>query len=667
MATYKVTVTTGEVLEAGSSNSISITLVGSQGESSKKPLRTLLYPGKAAEFTVRCERDLGPLVLVRLHKWRLFLEDAWFCQDVQVTAPGGRSYRFPCYQWLEDVTTLELREGAGKKPADDVLDILKEHRRRELAARQDAYRWKIFAEGWPRCLDVGSIHELQSDAKFSCERGSNFVGFLLFQGATHLLSGFLLRHTSWKSLDEMRSIFSKTKGRDIVPEYVARHWREDTFFGYQYLNGNNPIVIRKCTELPEKFPVTPAMVADSLGAGTTLAEELQAGRIFIVDYEILEGLPAGTIHGRQQYVAAPLCLLHQDAGGHLRPIAIQLSQRPGPTSPIFLPSDSEWDWLLAKTWVRNADFYVHQILSHLLRTHLFGEVFTIATLRHLASCHPVFKLLIPHFRFTLHINTLARTVLINRGGVIDKGSGLTHEGIVLLLQRGLEKVTYTSLCLPDDIRARGVTSVPNYFYRDDGLKMWEATESFVTGIVAFYYGDDAAVRGDTELQAWVMDIFTNGFLGRASSGVPSSLRTVAELTKFLTMVIFTCSSQHAAVNNGQYDLGAFMPNAPSSMRHPPPEEKGRAFEQHFLDTVPEVDTTANILVALILLSSRLDDARRLGQYPEERFTEPEPRRLIRDFRRRLEELGDDVEERHRAAELRYRYLDPRETENSISI
>ena len=45
--------------------------------------------------------------------------------------------------------------------------------------------------------------------------------------------------------------------------------------------------------------------------------------------------------------------------------------------------------------------------------------------------------------------------------------------------------------------------------------------SFVSGIVAFYYGDDKAVSGDAELQAWVMDIFTNGFLGRTSSGTAS--------------------------------------------------------------------------------------------------------------------------------------------------
>ncbi|NXG76454.1 LOXE3 isomerase, partial [Baryphthengus martii] len=172
-------------------------------------------PTQEKELSVRCERDLGPIVIVRLHKWRLFLEDSWFCRDVLVTAPNGSLYRFPCYQWLEGVTTLELREGSAKKPADDQLEILKEHRRLELKARQEAFQWKSYAEGWPRCLRVDSILELDSNSQFSLLRATNFTGLLIFQGASHLLSGFLLRRTSWSSLDEMRSIFSRMEDRDI--------------------------------------------------------------------------------------------------------------------------------------------------------------------------------------------------------------------------------------------------------------------------------------------------------------------------------------------------------------------------------------------------------------------------------------------------------------------
>lgn len=57
----------------------------------------------------------------------------------------------------------------------------------------------------------------------------------------------------------------------------------------------------------------------------------------------------------------------------------------------------------------------------------------------------------------------------------------------------------------------------------------------------------------------------------------------------------------------------------------------------------------------------------LGQYPEERFTEAEPRQLIRTFQARLEEIRDHIEARNHQHELRYNYMNPLETENSISI
>lgn len=44
------------------------------------------------------------------------------------------------------------------------------------------------------------------------------------------------------------------------------------------------------------------------------------------------------------------------------------------------------------------------------------------------------------------------------------------------MSTGLAHFTYTDFCLPDSLRARGVLTIPNYHYRDDGLKIWAAIE-----------------------------------------------------------------------------------------------------------------------------------------------------------------------------------------------
>lgn len=56
-------------------------------------------------------------------------------------------------------------------------------------------------------------------------------------------------------------------------DYVQGHWKNDAFFGYQYLNGVNPILIRRCTALPINFPVTDDMVF--LRGGSCLTAEMQ--------------------------------------------------------------------------------------------------------------------------------------------------------------------------------------------------------------------------------------------------------------------------------------------------------------------------------------------------------------------------------------------------------
>ena len=61
----------------------------------------------------------------------------------------------------------------------------------------------------------------------------------------------------------------------IFLEYVKEHWKEDDFYGFQFLNGINPTVIKRCSELPPNFPVTEDMVKPFLEEDSSLEEEME--------------------------------------------------------------------------------------------------------------------------------------------------------------------------------------------------------------------------------------------------------------------------------------------------------------------------------------------------------------------------------------------------------
>lgn len=69
----------------------------------------------------------------------------------------------------------------------------------------------------------------------------------------------------------------------------------------------------------------------------------------------------------------------------------QLHQEPSETNPIFLPSDSKTDWLLAKFFLKNAYALMHQSITHLMRTHFMVEAYSVAAFRCLPEIHPIYK------------------------------------------------------------------------------------------------------------------------------------------------------------------------------------------------------------------------------------------------------------------------------------
>uniref|UniRef100_A0A3P9Q197 Arachidonate 15-lipoxygenase type B n=1 Tax=Poecilia reticulata TaxID=8081 RepID=A0A3P9Q197_POERE len=627
MVSYKVSVYTGDAAHFSTFHDFCITLVGTDGESEPTKLSTWIPSFKLNPFTheVKCTKPLGELLAIILQKeyhW-VYPNGSWFVAKVVVESPMGHIFQFPIYKWITDCKDHYFQEGSGWF----TLSTLQ--RKNTLCLFSVCLSWDQPKDGLPYNIKAESCSSLPVDVRFSYTK-------------------------------EIEMMYTKEKS---FSDYVCQNWKKDSFFGYQFLNGVNPMMIQRCETLPENFQVTDEMVFKD--GNQSLTDEMKKGNIFLSDYKMLDGVKANIIDGKQQYMVAPLVLLHQ-TDDKLMPIAIQLKQIPAEDNPVFLPTDSEWDWLLAKMFVKNADFNMHELSSHLLRTHLLAEVFAVALLRQIPMMHPLYKLLIPHTRYTLMINCLARKLLLSDDGIFTKIASSGGEGMFTILRKALSSMTYRSLCLPDDICDRGLEDVPNFFYRDDGMNP-ECSYSFVKGTLQYYYKDNEMVQEDQALQQWIGDIYSYGFLKEKNTGIPMRFDTVDELVKFVTMVIFTCSAQHSAVNAGQYDFIGWMPNSPATLQCPPPSKKGEATEETLLDTLPSLDITVQSMAAVWLLSKQSSDSEFLGNYPEQRFIENVPLNNIKVFKEQLDELSLQIKARNEELELPYTYLDPKVVENSVSV
>nr|XP_055037126.1 hydroperoxide isomerase ALOXE3 [Misgurnus anguillicaudatus] len=661
---FHVTIRTSATPLSGTYGIVWISLIGTHCETppvSVNPDQHRLLPGSAYTIVIKPTDEVGQVVLLklRLEAHPGFPDLNWHCQDIQVRHSEDSNIEvFPCNKWIRSEDGyIELRNDKVCLKKEETLPILTAHRERALQNKQQHIRWATFVEGGPHCVDMSSS-ALDPNMRYVRQRPVNNV---------HYLKGFAANGTSWKSFQELETFFLFNGGDNPIARYVQAHWKEDAFFGYQCINGSNPLYIKQIHSLPPNLAVTSKMVKTFLPQGSTLKHEMESGHVYLLDFEILDHLPANTVNGKQTYMTAPLCLLHYDQQGELKPIAIQLQQAPGPQNPVFLPSDPAPDWLLAKMWVRNSDVLVHQLLSHFLRTHLLGEMCCTATLRQLPEIHPLHQLLMPHLQSTLQINIQARETLLAKNGVFDKAMACGLDAVAMLVARATQRLRYSAMCVPDDLRSRGLDTLPTCYYAQDALRVWDALYRFVEGWINLYYCDDEKVQQDCEVQNWIREIFMEGFLGLTHTEIPPSFQTTAELCKFITMMIFSSSALHSAVNFSQLDYNLWIPNSPGVMLRPPPQTKGLLSEDELLSFLPEVNTTCSILTVLTMLSKLAIDYVPLCHYKEWYFSSGATLRLVEKVQRELKKIAKDIKKRNSQLELPYVYLSPDRIENSVTI
>ena len=401
---------------------------------------------------------------------------------------------------------------------------------------------------------------------------------------------------------------------------------DDRAFARMRVAGPNPMAIRRVAALDDRFPVTDAMLQDRLGPGDSLARAGEEGRLYLADYAVLDGAQAGTFPHTQKFLGAPLALFAVPAGRSaargLVPVAIQCGQVPGPSNPVFTPRDG-WGWQIAKNVVQVADGNIHQAVSHMAHTHLVLEPVVVAALRTLASCHPVAVLLQPHFAGTLEVNDMAQAQLLAPGGGVDTVMAGSIEASRALIVKARQEFVFADAMLPRALRLRGVDDVealPDFPYRDDALLLWDATRTWVGSYLRLYYTSDQAVLGDAELQRFVAEVGAADGGGLKGFGEGGRIATVEALVDTLTLVIFTASAQHAAVNFPQYPVMSYVPNMPLAAYQPAPSHKDGLTAQDLLAMLPPLDL-AHMQLSLGYLLGSVNQTR-LGIYSDLQTTAP---------------------------------------------
>ncbi|XP_024985242.1 linoleate 13S-lipoxygenase 2-1, chloroplastic-like [Cynara cardunculus var. scolymus] len=484
-----------------------------------------------------------------------------------------------------------------------------------------------------------------------------------------------------------------------TPETIDRDtfsWFRDEEFCRQTLAGLNPISIQLVTEWPlmskldpevygpAESGITKEIVEQEIKGFMTLEEALAQKRLFLLDYhDILLPYVNKTreLNGTTLYGSRTLMFLTPT--GTLRPLAIELTRPPVDGKPqwkhVYTPcwdATGAWLWKLAKAHVLAHDSGIHQLVSHWLRTHCCTEPYIIATNRNLSQMHPIRRLLLPHYRYTMQINALARLALINAEGIIESSFSPRKYCMQLCSDAYDQLWRFDHEALPNDLISRGMAIedptaphglkliIEDYPYANDGLLLWDAIKEWATSYVNHYYPQANLVESDVELKAWWEEIRNVGHGDKKDEPWWPQLKTQEDLIGIVSTIMWVTSGHHSAVNFGQYDFAGYFPNRPTIARtkmpnEDPIDEEWQTFlkrpEDFLLKSFPSQIQATQVMSVLDVLSSHSPEEEYIGAQLEPAWAADSTiKTAFEEFRGKLEKLEGVIDSRNTDYNLKNR-------------
>ncbi|KAK9919844.1 hypothetical protein M0R45_028419 [Rubus argutus] len=522
----------------------------------------------------------------------------------------------------------------------------------------------------------------------------------LYEGGVELPDALLKFVRSTTPAETIKELF-RTDGERFLkfpmPQVIKEDksaWRTDEEFAREMLAGLNPVSIHRLQEFPPASKLDPTVYGDQTSKitnehilhnldGLSIDEAINNNKLFILDHHdsLMPYLRRINETSTKGYASRTLLFLTND--GTLKPLAIELSlphpdgDKFGFTSKVYTPSSQGVEshiWQLAKAYVAVNDSGYHQLISHWLRTHSVIEPFIIATNRQLSVLHPIHKLLHPHFRDTMNVNAVARQILINAGGVLEatvfpakysmEWSSFMYKNSWVFPEQALPTdLIKRGMAVEDSSSSHGVRLlIEDYPYAADGLEIWSAIKTWVEEYCSFYYKTDEMVQKDSELQSWWKELREEGHGDKKDEPWWPKMQTLDELIESCTIIIWTASAYHAAINFGQYPYGGYPANRPSISRRFMPEKGTPEYEQleknpekAFLETVtPQLQTLLG-MASIEILSRHSADELYLGQRDSQEWTtDARILQASENFRNKLKAVGERVTQMNEDGKLKNR-------------
>lgn len=483
-----------------------------------------------------------------------------------------------------------------------------------------------------------------------------------------------MQTNEFKFQDKWLSFWSKEGDGYLMEtantENIKKNYPKDEEQARQYLNGMSPTMVSQVKSLNQIKDIPLKNV--KLG-GEDLQSIIDRKGLFYCDYKYLAPLE----QYKNMVFYAPYVLMYKPKGSEEMKVgAIQLDRTRNAvvyTDNKEETSDSRWKF--ARLHLSCADNQYHQFIFHLGYGHLAMEPHIVSIYNSFPDDHIIKKLMTPHFKDTIGINFLARQTLVSEvEPITDRTfSPGTAQAMQLFLE-AWDEYDFFDNNFVNDLKNRGfdeeqTDGVKDYYYREDGFKLWNAMGNYIEKVVDASYPNDKDVENDEHIKKWAHE--TSAADRADIPGFPKRIYSKVLLVKSLQTIMWNLSAAHSAVNFSQYDHLSYIPNRPNALfkRMPKgsPKEEIPDFGKFWEDSLPPIESIGHFEVLFSWLLTTPPQVT-LEKVDAMKGAVPGAYEL---FQKELNALHLDIKSRNddlaKKGKPNYPYLDPHRVEASIAI